>query len=67
MRKAPISPEIPQGDGGTLFCYRVRLVDRGRLPMLFLKPGRLLLRRAASKWSPMMQAAINEDIAAASS
>lgn len=58
---------IPQGDGGTLLCYRLRLVDRGRLPMLFLKPGRLLARRAVSKWSPMMQAAINEDIAAASS
>lgn len=58
---------VPHGDGSTLVCYRIRAVDRGRLSMLALKPIRLLLRRAVRGWSPKLQAAIEEDLAAASS
>src|ERR1700694_4619311 len=58
---------VPQEDGGTLLCYRVRLIDRGRLPMLFLKPGSLRLRGAAASWSTRLPAAIGEDLVAASS
>lgn len=58
---------IPHGDGGTLVCFRIRAVDRGRLSILALMPIRLVLRTISRDWSPKMQAAIEEDIAAASS
>ena len=58
---------VPHGDGSTLVCSRLRMVDRGRLSMLALKPGHLFVRRAARGWGAKLQAALEEDMAAASS
>lgn len=56
----------PRGDGGTLVCGRIRVVDRGWLLMLALKPFRRRFRRGVRDSNAKLQAALEEDIAAAS-
>lgn len=58
---------VPREDGSTLVCGRIRVVDRSRLSMLTLKATRLLFRAGARDWNTKLQAAIEQDSAAASS
>lgn len=58
---------VPHGDGSTLVCYHIRVVDRSWFSMLALKPIRLLSRRGARDWGAKLQAALEQDVAAASS
>jgi hypothetical protein len=55
-----------RGNGETLGSWRIRFVDRGRLSMLALKATLFLTRAGARDWNAELQAAIEEDIAAAS-
>ncbi len=58
---------VPHGDGSTLVCYRIRVVNRGWLSMLTLKAISLLVRTGARDWNTKLQAALEEDSAAATS
>jgi hypothetical protein len=58
---------LPRRDAETLLAWRMRFVDRGRLSMLTLRAFRWLFRGGVGKSSAKLQAAIEEDLAAASS
>jgi uncharacterized protein YndB with AHSA1/START domain len=59
---------VPHEDGSTSVYYRLRVVDRGRLSMLALRATpRLFFRTGARNWNTKLQAALQQDIAAASS
>lgn len=58
---------VTRGDGSTLVSYRIRVVDRGRLSLLTLKLTSLLFRAGARNFNTKLQAALQQDGAAASS
>ena len=56
----------PLGDAGTRISWRTRYVQRSRLFVLAMKPIRSILARRARESSARLEAAINEDLLAAS-